>query len=212
MTVKPTENSDWGVGNPDFANRVVEPSSAKKVAAWLDDERPPAPIANWLWHIHGQWIRYLDEQVTATAIIFDAIVGSTPESTHATLNEVMADGAIGNGARILVVESSALDATQTISKANVRISFKSAEIEYTKGGGAPATNFVGINITAAGVIIESGRFDGFEDAGDKVFNMTGTADYGTFRDCRFAAGQTQEIDESAVNPGRKPRVETTTEQ
>jgi len=41
---KPTAKSNWGVGNPDFANRVVEPSTAKKVAAWLDDERPPAPI------------------------------------------------------------------------------------------------------------------------------------------------------------------------
>ena len=57
---KPTSQMDWGVGNPDPGNRIVEPSVAKKVQAWNDDERPPAPLMNWLYNNTDEWIKYFE--------------------------------------------------------------------------------------------------------------------------------------------------------
>jgi hypothetical protein len=43
----------------------VEPNDGKKDAGFVDGEAPPAGEHNWLFGLAGDWVTYLDEQVTA---------------------------------------------------------------------------------------------------------------------------------------------------
>jgi len=200
---KPTSNTDWGVGNPDFANRVVEPSVAKKQAAWLDDERPPAPLANWLWWNADAWIKYLESKTDAQFVAYDVVIGDTganPAATHDTLQDAIDDGALGSNLSVLILEDQTIDTTIDMSKSFWRVYCKPG-VTFTKG----ATT-VGVKLNAEGLEWFNGRFVGFTAGGDKVFNMPAPAIYNKIVGVRFAAGTDTEIDDSLVPVGKKPVV------
>ena len=202
---KPTTHLDWAT---DVGAQVTEPSVAKKATGWVPDERPPAQFFNWNTKLQDEWNKYFEQEIGSAVASWDAIVGtfaSFPEATHETLEDVMADGAVPNGSRILVLEDRTVDATITLNKLNIEVYFKPA-VTYTKGTATQA-----FQIAAEGVKIINGQFRGFTTGGDVVFGMLGTAPYCVYRDCRFAVNTDTEIDDSAVNNGQKPRIETMTE-
>ena len=201
MAIKPTSQTDWGVGNPDFSNRVVEPSTAKKQAAWLDSERPPAPIMNWLFYNQDAWIKYLEEVTDSFKSEFDIKIGAGLD--YADLNAAVADGALGSNITVLVVDSATISTVQTLSKSGWRILFKPG-VTYTKD-----TVTECFSIEAANIEILNGRFVGWSGGSDSVFKYTSGGEYGKIIGARFGAGTNQEVDDSAVNVQKVPLIEQT---
>ena len=58
---KPTGKTNWGVGNPDFATNVIEPSAGKKQTAWQSAEKPAYEWMNWLFYITDQWVDHFED-------------------------------------------------------------------------------------------------------------------------------------------------------
>jgi len=64
MTTKPTKYPDFAMddvvdptsGQPN----IIEPSTGKKSAGWVYNEKPPRQYFNWLSRLTSQWIRFLD--------------------------------------------------------------------------------------------------------------------------------------------------------
>lgn len=202
---KPTAQSNWGVGNPDFANRVVEPSTAKKQTAWLDDERPPAPIANWLWYIHDQWIKYFESVTDESETRYDVIVGAGPGATHATLQAAVNDVVLGADLIVLIQDSAAINTVITLTKARWRIEFKPGVV-YSKGSGAPTRC---LSMQADGISMSYGRFTGWTAGGDRVIEQTVAGEYCTVLNARFGPSTTIEVDQSAVPAGKTGPVTAT---
>lgn len=203
---KPTAKTNWGVGNGDFANRVVEPSSAKKIAAWLDNERPPAPIMNWLFWITDQWVDYFESVTDESETRYDAIIGAGPAATHATLQDAVDDGALGSNQWVRVDDDYAITAPITLTKAGWRIDFRPG-VTYSKSGSA-----TGIQIGAAGVMLNYPRLTGFTTGGDKAIEQLAAAEYCHVNFARFGASTDTEVDQTAVPAGKKgPIVGSITE-
>lgn len=47
----------------------VEPNSGQKDSGFVDGEAPPAAVHNWLWGIAGDWIAYLAQQASRSALL-----------------------------------------------------------------------------------------------------------------------------------------------
>lgn len=203
---KPSTHINWAVGNPDFSLRVVEPSNAKKQAAWLDDERPPAPFFNWLFNTLDEWAKYFESITDEQATVYDAIVGGGGAAqTHATLQAAVADGALSANARILVRADQSLTGPINLTKAGWRIEFAPG-VTFSKNTGT-----VGLSLEAAGIVIQFGRMTGYTTGGDKAIDMTAAAEYCQILGMRFGPSTDTEVDDTLVPAGKKPRVETMTE-
>ena len=200
---KPTAKSNWGISNPDFANRVVEPSTAKKQAAWLDDERPPAPIANWLWYIDNQWINYFESITDAHETNYTVIIGTGPGATHATLQAAVNDVALGADLRVRVDASAVINTTVTLTKARWRIDF-SPGVVYSKGAATAA-----ISMQADGLVINYGRFTGWTGGGDAAIRQTAAGEYCSVLNSRFGPATTVEVDQTLVPVGKAGPVSQT---
>ena len=102
---RPAEKPNWGYNNQDFANRVIEPTTQKKIQGWNVGERPASEFLNWLFYNVSQWIDHFDETNQSAVTLretFDAILGGN-DSTHNDLNAVMADATLGTqDLRILI--------------------------------------------------------------------------------------------------------------
>jgi hypothetical protein len=195
---KPGTKSEWTDGD---VAKVEEPTVPKKDLGFVPDERPSPFFHNWLWYIHGQWIDYL-ESVTDAFIAFatgDAVVLDGLNGTFATLQAAHDDASVGPGSRIIILASDALDATVNITKAEILLEFR-PDVTYSKGGGAPATNFTGISLgsSADGVRIVGGRFAGFNGSGDKAIELQSDTDFVKLRDMRFSSNTTS-IDDGGSN-------------
>ena len=206
MLSKPTKHLDWAT---DVGAPVVEPGSAKKASGWVPDERPPAQFFNYNTKLQDEWNKYFEQEIGFAVATWSAIVGDTgsnPVATHDTLEDVMADGGIPNGAKVLVLDNvAAVNAAIIVNKTDMEIHFMPG-VSYTKG-----TAINCLSIQAPGVKIINGKFYGWTAGGDAVMILNGLASYCVFRDCRFGSGTTLEVDDSATNPGTQPRVETFTE-
>lgn len=206
MATKPSGHIGWGVGNPDPANRIVEPSSAKKQTGWNDDEQPPAPFFNWLFFRIHEWLTYFEERTDTFAARYDVIIGDTAtdqSATHDTLAEAIADAAVPTDAWVLVKESQTIDTTISMTKARWRIDCKPGVV-FTKG--AVTT---GISMEAEGIEWNGGRFVGFTTAGDKAIAMTVAGEYCKVIGTRFAASTDTEVDDALVPAGKSPVIAQT---
>jgi hypothetical protein len=116
--------------------------------------------------------------------IFQAVVGSTPGCTHATLAAALADAAVTAGSRILVTASEAINTMVSISKTNVLVEFQPG-VTFSKGAAAK-----GIQLNASGVRIRGGRFSGFNGGADKAIEVAAGANYCLISECRFASNTT----------------------
>lgn len=182
---KPTSKPDWTVGNPSFGTVTIEPSAGKKQTGWTSGERPPFQSMNWLFYNIHEWINYLDAVYGG---IYNAIVSTGPEGTHASLSAALADPLVTSGARILVKESATLNSTIQVTKNNVRIEFAPG-VTYSKGTATTA-----LQISADGVKVMDGRFAGFSGGGDIAILVDAGSDYCQVRDTRFASCTTEVSD------------------
>jgi hypothetical protein len=123
-------------------------------------------------------------------LVYAAIVGSTNDCTHSSLELALADPAIVSGDKILVVESATLNTPVTISKSNIAIEFGSG-VTYTNG--TATTCFI---VSASGTRISKARFSGFTTA----ITISSSYQNNFVTECRFASC-TNEVteDDSAPN-------------
>lgn len=166
---KPTRKPNWTYTN---APARAEPTNQKKVDGWGADERPPFQFFNWLFYNISEWIDYLDVTTTAQNQEYDAIVGDVgtdPAATHSTL--VAALAAVNPKSKILVKLDYVVPAVIQIAKNDVHIVFRPG-ITYSKGAATSA-----LQISADRVMIEGGRFTGFNSGGDSGILIDSGADY-----------------------------------
>lgn len=196
---RPTSNIDWGVGNPDFNNRVVEPSAAKKQQAWLDGERPPAPIMNWLFYNTDLWVKYLEESITNLRGPFDYVVGSGPDATYATIQDAINDPTLGTGITLFIQDSANISAPIQCTKDDWLFLFDYGVV-YTDAGAATC-----FEVQARGCQFNRGRFVGF----NTVFDLESQAEYTQIIETRFSSTVAIEVDDSKVAVDKLPVIAAT---
>lgn len=113
---------------------------------------------------------------------YDAIVGpeSQIQSTHASINNVMADADIANIKKILVDASYSVDSPETIDQDDKEICFSPGAV-ISKGSSA-----TGLIVTGNRVTIDKGKFSGFNGGSDIAIAFEGETGlcFGTrFQDC-----------------------------
>lgn len=200
---KPSSHLDWAVSNPNPSVNIIEPSSAKKIAAWAADERPPYEFFNWLFFRIDEWLKYFEQTTDAQDARFDAVIGAGPAATHATLQDAVNDVALGTDLWVLVEDSDTIDTTIQMTKARWRVEFRPGVV-YTKG---VATTM--LQMDAEGIEIYWGRFVGWTVGGDTVFEQTANCSYGKVVGARFGPGTDTEVDQSAVTAGHEGPVSDT---
>lgn len=193
---KPILKPNWMTGYSGV--NAIEPTVGKKAEGWSADERPPAESFNWMFQSWSDWVNYLDEvapKIENLTVLYKAIVGTVGAglpSTHATLAAALADVAVPNGSRILILESQNLAAPVTITKNYIEIVFAS-NVSFVKTGGATGLILQGQNTRIIG-----GRFSGYSTAGDKAVQVQAPAKNTMLRDIVFANCVT-EIEDLAIN-------------
>lgn len=181
---KPITKPSWMTGY--VGANAVEPTVGKKAAGWAADERPPAESFNWMFQSWSDWVDYLDEvsgKIEALTIQYKAIVGTVAPgnpATHATLAAALADVAVPNGSRILILESQTLAAPVTISKNFIEIVFAS-NVSLIKGAGSQGLIIQGLNTRIIG-----GRMSSYSTGGDKAIQVQAGAKNTILRDIVFA--------------------------
>jgi hypothetical protein len=196
---KPAGHIDWVPDeNP---VKAQEPVSPKKALGFVADERPSPLHHNWLWARVGNWLKYLEsatDVLIASNLEFDAIVGSAPGCTHATLAAAVA--AASAGWKVLVTESANVAARITLNKADMEIMFKPGVV-FTKTG-----DTVCFEYSTARVKVRGGRYVGWTGGSNKVHRLLSGADYCSILENVFGAGTTEEVDDAAVDDDKKPVV------
>lgn len=153
---KPSKLPRWAdtvTGDPAY---IQEPAEGRKDTGWPVG-KPERVYMNWLQNLFYQWILYFQSRSDAYSQEYDAIVNTTDSSkgTHATLKLALADAAILDGMKILVVDN------QTVNTSPVLVD-KAVEIVFKPFAGLSAgTSTNGMNITASGARVKGGLFSGF---------------------------------------------------
>lgn len=201
MATKPTKKLDWTT-DADPA-KIEEPIAAKRELGYVANERPTFKSHNWVFHITDQWIKYLEEITDTNVSIYNVIVGSGDDATHATLQDAVNDGALGTNQWVLVQEDQTINTTISLTKAGWRVDCRPG-VTWTKGAAT-----TGISLEASGIEFNNGRFVGYTVAGDKAIAMTAAAEYCKIIGGRFASGTDTEVDDSLVPAGKKPVISQT---
>lgn len=141
---KPSNHLDWTDGVP---AKVVEPSSAKKLLGWVALERPPFEYFNWLFFRSDEWLKYLESITDETANSRQVIVNASGDGSFTNLQAAHDDAGTVAGTKLLVTSDLSIDTKVTISKNDIEIEFRAGK-RLLKGGGAPASNFTGIEVQA----------------------------------------------------------------
>jgi plastocyanin len=184
--------------------KALEPVPAKKALGFVADERPSPLHHNWLWARIHNWLVYFEDvtdELVASSLEFNAIVGSAPGCTHATLAAAVA--AAAPGWKILVTESANIAARVALNVADIEILFKPGVV-YTKTG-----DTVCFEYTSARIKVRGGRFVGYTVAGNIVHRYMAGADYCHLLESIFAVGTDTDVDDAAVAAGKKPIVANT---
>ena len=200
---KPSSHLDWAVGNPNPSINIIEPSSAKKIAAWAADERPPYEFFNWLFFRQDEWNKYFEQTTDADNARYDLVIGAGPAATHATLQAAIDDVGTGADLWVLIQDDATINTTITMTKARWRIDFAPGVV-YTKGA-VPTM----LQMVAEGIELNYGRFVGYTTGGDKVIEQLVGAEYCKVIGSRFGAATVNEVDQTAVPAGKVGPVSQT---
>lgn len=141
---KPSTNMDWTDGD---AAKQVEPSAGKKLLGWVALERPPFEYMNFLFYNTDLWVKYLESITDETANNRQVIVNASGDGQFTDLQSAHDDAGTVAGTKLLVTSDLSIDTKISITKADIEIEFRNGK-RLLKGGGAPATNFTGIEIGA----------------------------------------------------------------
>lgn len=200
---KPASHLDWAVSNPDPATNVIEPSAAKKQAAWAANERPPYEFVNWMFFRQDEWNKYFENKTDVIAARADVVIGSSGRATHATLQDAVDDVLLGSNLWVLIEDNYTVNTTIQLSKAGWRIDFMPGVV-YSKGSAT-----TGIQMAAEGIDLRWGKFTGWTAGGDKAIEQNASGVYCSVWGSRFGVGTDTEVDQSLVPAGKAGPVSHT---
>ena len=195
MATKPSNHIDWTDG---AASKIQAPTAGRQLTGYVAGDRPPAKEHNWIFHFCDLWNKYFEEvtdDIVSQLLNFDAIVGAATGATHATLQDAI--NAASAGWKILVLDSETINTRISVNVSSLQIVCKPSVV-FTKGA-----DTVGLEISGARVKVEGGRFVGFTVGGDIAIKCIAGADYCKFQDQTYALNTDTEIDDSAVDAGKK---------
>lgn len=198
---KPTTKTDWTLGEP---AKVVEPSAGKKLLGWVALERPPFEFMNFLFFNTDEWVKYLESITDETVNARQVIVNAAGNGQFLTLQAAHDDADTVPGTKILITSDLSITATVNISKNDIEIEFRPG-FRLLKGGGAPATNFTGMQIQAT-----ADRFRGthlafakagsvFNGASDKALEIVVGVEDAFLFNTIFGPGNTQDLDNQGTD-------------
>lgn len=193
---KPPGFVDWVPSNDPL--KIVEPSAARKATGHVPDERPSPFQHNWIFNRFDRWQKYFEsvtDELVATLAIFDAVVGTGPLATHATIQEAHDDVLTVPGSSILVLSHPTITATIAITKAQIELIFK-PNVTLAKDGATPSG--LSIGSSADGFRMRFGRMTGWSGVGERAIDVAVDADFVILRDIRFF-NNTKDIEDNA-NP------------
>lgn len=182
---KPAEKPEWAT---DGAADVLTPSAGKQVLGWIS-EKPPYQWFNWLAKFTYLWINYFENVTDRVGAEFDAVVGSTPASTHTTIEDAITAGA----KNILVISPIVLTVNVTLGN-DVTIRFKPLAT-ITKGGAATR----GLILDGRRIRVYDGRMLGFSGGGDVGVELTANAKDCLVSGTMFELGTTSTISDLGSN-------------
>lgn len=187
MATKP-EQVDWRTD--DDTDAIVPPSTGKRNVGWLSGEKPPYQYVNWFFRLVDKWLKFFEKTVD----LYDVVIGSGEDATHATLVAAVADSGVGTNVTVLIRESFTGPATAvSLSKAGWKIHCRPG-VTFTKHASATT----GLSIAAANVEVHGLRFAGFSTAGNKAVAFTIAGSYGRVVNCNFVSADTEVDDDSVV--------------
>jgi len=198
---KPSSHLDWTDGAP---AKQVEPSAAKKLLGWVALERPPFEFMNFLFFRQDEWNKYLESVTDETANNDQVLVDAGGSGQFTTLQAAHDDASVVAGSKILVISDLSVDATVTITKADIEIEFRNGR-RLLKGGGAPATNFTGMQIgaTADRVRLKHCGFgragSQFSGAGDLALEVVAGAEDVNLTNPIFGPGNTADLTDNGTD-------------
>lgn len=191
---RPASKPDWAFNNPNFAQRVIEPTAQKKQRGWDASERPPSEFMNWLFNNISEWIEHFDETNASAVTLrqtFDAILGGTG-STHVDLNAVMSDAALpAQDLRILIAGPQVFAATQIINKDGVEI-FGTPGGTMSRGG----NTVTGIQVENNRVKIRDCRFLNWDRPAGAAIKLTGAS-----KNCLIVDNSFHDVSGDVVDDG-----------
>lgn len=187
---KPSSLPIWAT---DPGAAIQNPGAAKNALGWVA-ELPPHEFFNHWQNLVYQWVAYFDGEIDAVAAQqnnYDAIVGVG--GTDADLPTALAR--VGSQSKILVTQDQVLSARVDIdSLTDLVIEFKPG-VQITTVDDIP----VAFQISNANrVQIIGGRFVGFNNASDVVFDVQATAKNTAFFQSYFFDNDT-EIQDNGLN-------------
>ena len=202
MAVKPPSHLEWGVGNANPGLIIIEPTAAKKKAAWFSAERMAFQFLNWLFNTQDEWNKYFEEVTDSMSAITQVVIGDTgtiPGATHDTLQDAIADGALGSDVFVTILPGTyTLEVFIDMSKSGWSVECQPG-VKFLKGAGAPTE---AIRISGANIRWRGGRFDGWVTT-DKVFLGLATGFYFHISSVYFSVATLNAIDDAAVPGGKK---------
>jgi len=188
---KPDKHLDWTDGD---AQKVVEPTTGKKLLGWTGSERPPAEFMNWLFYYQDQWNKYFDgevDKVLASGLVYDAIVGVG--GTHNTIEDVMSDPDVATLKNVLVISPFTLTSTIVINQDDMKFTFT------PKATIAKGSIGLGVQITSERVTFEGCRFLNFSGGSEEAMQLSATSKYCIVKECRFLNNDTAINDQGIGN-------------
>ena len=201
MATKPSKRLDW-CPDADPA-KIEEPIAGKRLLGYVANEKPTFKHHNWIFYLIDQWFKYFEDTTDTNTSIYNVIIGTGDDATHATLQAAVNDVALGTDQWVLVQESQTINTAISLTKAGWRIDCRPGVI-FTKGSAS-----TGISMEAARLELNNGRFVGFTTAGDKAVALTAAAEYCKIVGARFALNTDTEVDDTLVLAGKKPVIAQT---
>lgn len=198
---KPTTKTDWTDGD---AAKQVEPSAGKKLLGWVALERPPFEFANFLQFNNDEWVKYLESITDETVNARQVIVNAAGNGQFLTLQAAHDDAGTIPGTKILVTSDLSITATFNVSKNDLEVEFRPG-FRLLKAGGAPATNFTGMQIQATadrfrGTHLAFGKAGSeFGGAGDLALEVVAGVDDAFLFNTIFGPGNTADLTDNGTD-------------
>lgn len=192
---KPSSHIDWTDGD---VSKVEEPSAAKKLLGWVASERPPFKFFNWLFFTIDEWTKYLESVTDVTVGQKEVVVDAGGSGNFTDLQTAHDDASVVAGSTIVIVSDLSIDSTVNITKPDIEIRMARG-VRILKGGGAPATNFTGIQINATAdrlkmTGVSMGRAGSFFDgAGDECIDLDASVEDVSFEHLGFGPSNTNNL-------------------
>lgn len=181
---KPTTFLNWTDGSP---TKVTQPPGAQSLAGWTPGEAPPMQYMNWLFYQTDQWLKWLEENISAASSIFETVTQCRLiKGGNWSWNLTTGSFAWSSSFNIAVPSIADADnqaAAGSVTLNDGQVAYVQANIPYTLVGNTTNSSNVltnvqnavnlttGMTVTGSGIPVST-TITALTDNGDGTFNVT----------------------------------------